>query len=266
MGPAEVTVVTLHAEKVALKTELPGRTTASLSSEVRPQITGIVKARTFEEGARVKAGQVLYQIEPAQYRAAVAGAEADSPPRRPRSRRASSRTSATRAWRRSRACRSRRPTTRASCTRRWSRPSRRRPRRSSWRGSTSATRRSSRRSAGTSASRASRPARSSPRTSRRPLATIRALDPIYVDLTESNEQRLRLRAQVGCRRAASRHDGGEAAAPRRLHVRAGGHARVLRGRRRRGDRHRDAAREVPEPRRRCCCPACTCARCSARRS
>src|SRR4051812_44637517 len=62
MGPAEVTVVTLHAEKVALKTELPGRTTASLTSEVRPQITGIVKARTFEEGARVKAGQVLYQI------------------------------------------------------------------------------------------------------------------------------------------------------------------------------------------------------------
>jgi membrane fusion protein, multidrug efflux system len=77
MGPAEVTVVTLHSEKVALQTELPGRTTASLSSEVRPQITGIVKARTFVEGARVKAGQVLYQIEPAQYRAAVAGAEAD---------------------------------------------------------------------------------------------------------------------------------------------------------------------------------------------
>jgi membrane fusion protein (multidrug efflux system) len=77
MGPAEVTVVTLHAEKVALETELPGRTTASLSSEIRPQITGIVKARTFEEGAKVKAGQVLYQIEPAQYRAAAAGAEAD---------------------------------------------------------------------------------------------------------------------------------------------------------------------------------------------
>jgi membrane fusion protein (multidrug efflux system) len=77
MGPAEVTVVTLHAEKVALKTELPGRTTVALTSEIRPQITGIVKARTFEEGARVKAGQVLYQIEPAQYRAAVAGAQAD---------------------------------------------------------------------------------------------------------------------------------------------------------------------------------------------
>ena len=77
MPPAEVTVVTLKTEKIALQTELPGRTTASLASEVRPQISGIVKARTFEEGALVKAGQVLYQIDPAQYRAALAGAEAD---------------------------------------------------------------------------------------------------------------------------------------------------------------------------------------------
>lgn len=77
MPPAEVTVVTLKTEKIALQTELPGRTAASLASEVRPQISGIVKARTFEEGARVKAGQVLYQIDPAQYRAALAGAEAD---------------------------------------------------------------------------------------------------------------------------------------------------------------------------------------------
>jgi len=77
MPPAEVTVVTLQTERVALATELPGRTTASLASEVRPQITGIVKARTFEEGARVKAGQVLYQIEPAQYQAAFEGAKAD---------------------------------------------------------------------------------------------------------------------------------------------------------------------------------------------
>jgi membrane fusion protein (multidrug efflux system) len=77
MPPAEVTVVTLKSERVALKTELAGRTTASLASEVRPQITGIVKARTFEEGARVKAGQVLYQIEPAQYRAAFESASAD---------------------------------------------------------------------------------------------------------------------------------------------------------------------------------------------
>jgi membrane fusion protein (multidrug efflux system) len=77
MGPVEVAVVTVHSEKIALKTELPGRTVAALTSEVRPQITGILKSRLFEEGAKVKAGQVLYQIEPAQYRAAYEGASAE---------------------------------------------------------------------------------------------------------------------------------------------------------------------------------------------
>ncbi len=77
MPPAEVSVVTLETEKVTLQTELSGRTTASLESEVRPQITGIVKARTFVEGAAVKAGQVIYQIEPAQYQAAYQAAAAD---------------------------------------------------------------------------------------------------------------------------------------------------------------------------------------------
>ena len=77
MPPTEVSVVTLKVEKVTLQTELSGRTTASLESEVRPQITGIVKARTFEEGAAVKAGQVIYQIEPAQYQAAYQAASAD---------------------------------------------------------------------------------------------------------------------------------------------------------------------------------------------
>jgi len=77
MPPTEVTVVTLTSEKIALMTELSGRTTVALESEVRPQITGIVKARTFTEGAKVKAGQVLYQIDPAQYQATLAGARAD---------------------------------------------------------------------------------------------------------------------------------------------------------------------------------------------
>jgi membrane fusion protein (multidrug efflux system) len=75
--PPDVTVVTLKAERVALQTELPGRTAASLMSEVRPQITGILKARNFDEGAKVKAGQVLYRIESAQYLAAVDAAKAD---------------------------------------------------------------------------------------------------------------------------------------------------------------------------------------------
>jgi len=70
-GPVEVGVTTLRAQSVALTTELAGRTTASLSSDVRPQVAGIVKARRFEEGALVRAGQVLYVIDPATYQAAA---------------------------------------------------------------------------------------------------------------------------------------------------------------------------------------------------
>jgi membrane fusion protein, multidrug efflux system len=66
----EVGVVTLKTESVVLKTELAGRTAAASVAEVRPQVGGIIKARRFEEGSLVKAGQVLYDIDPASYRAA----------------------------------------------------------------------------------------------------------------------------------------------------------------------------------------------------
>src|SRR5690606_28942129 len=56
--------------------ELAGRTTPYLVSDVRPQVSGIIKSRRFEEGSRVKAGEVLYEIDPAPYEAAVAQAEA----------------------------------------------------------------------------------------------------------------------------------------------------------------------------------------------
>jgi membrane fusion protein (multidrug efflux system) len=75
--PPEVGIVTLRPESVTLQTELAGRTVASLASDVRPQISGIIKARRFEEGALVKAGQVLYEIDPAMYRATFAEATAD---------------------------------------------------------------------------------------------------------------------------------------------------------------------------------------------
>ena len=68
-GPVPVTVVTLRAQPVTLTRELPGRATAFLVAEVRPQATGIVKARLFTEGADVKAGQALYQLDDALYRA-----------------------------------------------------------------------------------------------------------------------------------------------------------------------------------------------------
>ncbi len=75
-GPPEVSVVVVQAQRVPIVTELPGRTSAYLIAEVRPQVGGIVKKRLFSEGADVKAGDVLYQIDPAMYEAAYASAAA----------------------------------------------------------------------------------------------------------------------------------------------------------------------------------------------
>jgi membrane fusion protein (multidrug efflux system) len=72
----QVSVVTLQPENQPITTELSGRTRARLSAEIRPQVGGIVQQRLFEEGALVKAGQVLYQLDPASYKAAHASAQA----------------------------------------------------------------------------------------------------------------------------------------------------------------------------------------------
>lgn len=74
--PPKVGFVTLHSQKVTLKDELPGRTVAYRIAEVRPQVEGIIRKRLFDEGAAVKAGQPLYQIDPAVYQATVNAAEA----------------------------------------------------------------------------------------------------------------------------------------------------------------------------------------------
>jgi membrane fusion protein (multidrug efflux system) len=73
----EVAVVTVRAHAVPLVTELPGRTAAFRVAEVRPQVSGIVLKRLFEEGSEVAAGQQLYQIDPATYQAVVQSAQAD---------------------------------------------------------------------------------------------------------------------------------------------------------------------------------------------
>lgn len=65
----EVGVVTLQSQPVPVISQLTGRTTASLSAEVRPQVGGIIQKRLFTEGDMVKAGQALYQIDPSSYRA-----------------------------------------------------------------------------------------------------------------------------------------------------------------------------------------------------
>lgn len=72
----EVGVVTLQAQPYALTTEVPGRTSAYRIAEVRPQVNGIIQKRLFTEGSEVKAGQQLYQIDPATYEAAFKSAQA----------------------------------------------------------------------------------------------------------------------------------------------------------------------------------------------
>jgi membrane fusion protein (multidrug efflux system) len=68
-GPPAVSVMTLEAQPVTLESDLPGRTSPYETSDVRPQVNGIIKARPFTEGSNVRAGQLLYQIDPAPYRA-----------------------------------------------------------------------------------------------------------------------------------------------------------------------------------------------------
>ena len=74
--PPDVGVYTVKTQTVTLMTELPGRTSPFMISDVRPQISGIIQQRFFVEGADVKAGATLYQIDPAIYRANYESAKA----------------------------------------------------------------------------------------------------------------------------------------------------------------------------------------------
>jgi membrane fusion protein, multidrug efflux system len=74
--PPEVGVLTLQPRSIAITDQLPGRTTAYRVAEVRPQVTGIVQRRLFTEGAEVKAGDQLFQIDSGSYRASLSSAEA----------------------------------------------------------------------------------------------------------------------------------------------------------------------------------------------
>lgn len=74
--PAEVTVIAVHAGNVPLTVDLPGRTTAFLVSQVRARVDGLVQSRNFVEGDDVKAGQLLYRIDPAPYQATLSNAQA----------------------------------------------------------------------------------------------------------------------------------------------------------------------------------------------
>ncbi|MDR3640407.1 MAG: efflux RND transporter periplasmic adaptor subunit [Humidesulfovibrio sp.] len=75
-GAPEVTVVTIAPQSVTLTDVLPGRTSAHLMADVRPQVGGIVQKRLFREGSDVKAGETLYQIDPSTYQASYDNAKA----------------------------------------------------------------------------------------------------------------------------------------------------------------------------------------------
>lgn len=72
----EVAVVTVQPQSVAVTNELPGRVEASRTAQVRARVPGIVQKRVFQEGTEVKAGDVLYRIDPSQFKATFASAQA----------------------------------------------------------------------------------------------------------------------------------------------------------------------------------------------
>jgi membrane fusion protein (multidrug efflux system) len=74
--PAEVGFITLRTQPISIVTELPGRTVAYRIAEVRPQVNGVILKRLFIEGSEVKAGQQLYQIDPAPFQASFESAQA----------------------------------------------------------------------------------------------------------------------------------------------------------------------------------------------
>ncbi len=74
--PPEVATVTIACQPVLLTTELPGRTSAYRIAEIRPQVNGLIQKRLFTEGADVKEGQELYQIDPAPFQATLDNAKA----------------------------------------------------------------------------------------------------------------------------------------------------------------------------------------------
>lgn len=75
--PPEAGYVVVAAQTVPLEVELSGRTSAVETAEVRPQVSGVILDRKFEEGSLVAKGQTLYEIDPSLYRASAAQAEAN---------------------------------------------------------------------------------------------------------------------------------------------------------------------------------------------
>lgn len=76
MPPPEVSVVTVQPERIVMTTELPGRVEATRVAQVRARVAGIVQKREFREGSDIRAGDVLYRIDPSPFKAAFDSAQA----------------------------------------------------------------------------------------------------------------------------------------------------------------------------------------------
>src|SRR6218665_2600537 len=76
-GPREVEAVQVRTEPFSVETELPGRIEPVRVAEVRARAAGIVLSRNFEEGADEKAGDLLFQIDPAPFKAALSRAQGE---------------------------------------------------------------------------------------------------------------------------------------------------------------------------------------------
>ena len=76
LPPPEVSIVVIQPESILLTMDLPGRTVPYRVADIRPQVSGLILRRLFEEGSEVEAGQVLYEIDPAPFEAALASANA----------------------------------------------------------------------------------------------------------------------------------------------------------------------------------------------
>ena len=73
----EVATLTVAPRRLLLTTELPGRTSPYRIAEIRPQVSGLIQKRLFQEGSDVKAGQTLYEIDPAPFKAVLNNASAN---------------------------------------------------------------------------------------------------------------------------------------------------------------------------------------------
>jgi membrane fusion protein, multidrug efflux system len=70
-SPADVSIIRVQPQTIDILVDVPGRTTAIRTAEIRPQVNGVLLKRTFEEGSDVTVGQQLYQIDPRTYQATL---------------------------------------------------------------------------------------------------------------------------------------------------------------------------------------------------